>query len=185
MPPPIRKVRRSVWLLPLDGPRGEIAGAIVERLRRRGLPLELPASGWEDHHGQWRASSLAVGQLVTSAHPTGFVQVRVRLRVILLPLLLALSATGVLLSFNWVAGSVIALWILAELGLAWWRSHAAVEASLGEGQDAASPPRVGAGRGSSDEMAVLAAAGTTRLDLAGRRHQAGSSQPPAAAVEER
>jgi glycosyltransferase involved in cell wall biosynthesis len=79
LPQPIVRLPRGVLLLPEDRPRQELAAAVVRALRRGGLSV-LPASGWEDHDARLVGSALVSGELVTSNHPVGCVQVRVRRR---------------------------------------------------------------------------------------------------------
>jgi glycosyltransferase involved in cell wall biosynthesis len=78
-PQPIARLPRGVLLLPEDRPRHELAAAVVRALRHAGLSV-LPASGWEDHDARLIGSALVSGELVTSSHPVGCVQVRVRRR---------------------------------------------------------------------------------------------------------
>jgi hypothetical protein len=63
-------------LLPLAGPRAELAPLIISCLGTSGLGV---ASGgpWEDFDATLYASSLITGTLVTSAHPEGSVQLRI------------------------------------------------------------------------------------------------------------
>jgi hypothetical protein len=62
-----------------DRPRADLAAALVDALRRRGIRTEYP-SGWEDYDARLSLSPFADGELQTSSHPEGFVQVRVRFR---------------------------------------------------------------------------------------------------------
>jgi hypothetical protein len=66
-----------VLLLPCDRPREDLVALIVDVLRRRGLRVAC-GTGWEDFDATLGASGLLSGRLVTSAHPEGAVQLRVR-----------------------------------------------------------------------------------------------------------
>ena len=79
LPGPVRDVAGGVLLLPHDRPRRELVPAIAMAARRAGLRVS-GVTGWEDHDGRLTGSALIGGELVTSAHPQGAVQVRVRLR---------------------------------------------------------------------------------------------------------
>lgn len=79
LPGPGHQLPRGVLLLPEDRSRPELAAAIVVHLRRAGLRV-LPATGWEDYDARVVGSSLVTGDVVTTNHPQGCVQVRVRRR---------------------------------------------------------------------------------------------------------
>jgi hypothetical protein len=86
LPAQLRRLPRGVLLLAEDRPRAALAAAVVHAVRRVGVHA-VPASGWEDHDGRLYLSPLVRGELQTSSHPVGYVQVRVRCRPRLLPLL--------------------------------------------------------------------------------------------------
>jgi hypothetical protein len=62
-----------------DRPRADLAAGLVAELRRRGIRAWYP-SGWEDYDARLLLSPFAYGELQTSSHPEGFVQVRIRFR---------------------------------------------------------------------------------------------------------
>jgi GT2 family glycosyltransferase len=74
-------VRRSggVVVVPQDRPRAELAAELVDALRLEGVRAIHP-SGWEDYDARLLLSAFSHGELQTSAHPEGFVQVRIRFR---------------------------------------------------------------------------------------------------------
>ena len=76
---PIRQVPGGVLLLPADRPRADVAARIVDLLRQERVRT-WPASEWEDCDAHVRGSSLIMGELVTTSHPEGTVQLRVRPR---------------------------------------------------------------------------------------------------------
>lgn len=80
LPGPVVDVGRGVLQLPSDGPRADLAATIVGELRRAGLRV-IPASGWEDYDARLVGSAFVTGDLVTSGHLEGVVQLRVRRRV--------------------------------------------------------------------------------------------------------
>jgi glycosyltransferase involved in cell wall biosynthesis len=79
LPEGVRRVRGGIVVVPEDRPRSELAAALVSALRARGIRA-LPASGWEDYDARLLLSPFAYGELQTSSHPEGFVQVRIRFR---------------------------------------------------------------------------------------------------------
>jgi glycosyltransferase involved in cell wall biosynthesis len=79
MPTAVRHLRGGVVVVSEDRPRSELAAAMVEVLRGRGFRAMYP-SGWEDYDARLLLSALLYGELQTSSHPEGFVQVRIRMR---------------------------------------------------------------------------------------------------------
>jgi hypothetical protein len=79
LPTAVRRVRGGVVVVPEDRPRPELAEALIAALRLRGMRATCP-SGWEDYDARLSLSPFAYGDLQTSSHPEGFVQIRVRLR---------------------------------------------------------------------------------------------------------
>ena len=59
--------------------RDDLAAGLVKVLRRRGIRTVYPR-GWEDYDARLLLSPFASGELLTSSHPEGFVQVRVRFK---------------------------------------------------------------------------------------------------------
>jgi glycosyltransferase involved in cell wall biosynthesis len=120
LPGPARSGPGGVVLLPDDRPRPDLARDIVACLAGAGL-RSAPPTGWEEYDAGLAASSLIVGELLTSAH-AGAVQVRIRPRARRGPLVLALTAALVLAA----AGAVVPALVLTagaafELGRGLWR----------------------------------------------------------------
>ncbi len=80
----IHPAKGGVLLLVSDRSRAEITAHLVAVLQRAGFRVS-PGSGWEDYDARLVGSRLVMGELVTSGHPPGFVQLRVRRRLRLLP----------------------------------------------------------------------------------------------------
>lgn len=76
---PVVDLGRGVVLLPETGPRVELVSTIVDNLRRAGLRI-VPSTGWEPYDARIVGSTLVAGDLVTSSHPVGSVQLRVKRR---------------------------------------------------------------------------------------------------------
>jgi hypothetical protein len=79
LPAAVKEVSGGIVVVPEDRPRSDLAAALIAELRRRGIRAMTP-SGWEEHDAQLLLSGTVYGELQTSSHPEGFVQVRVRPR---------------------------------------------------------------------------------------------------------
>ena len=79
LPAGVRRVRGGIVVVPEDRPRADLAAGLVSALRAHGIRA-LPSSGWEDYDARLVLSPFAYGELQTSSHPEGFVQIRVRFR---------------------------------------------------------------------------------------------------------
>jgi hypothetical protein len=99
LPVPCLRVGHGLLVMPEDRPRPDFAMAVISELRRSGVRV-IPASGWEDYDARVLASTFVYGDLQTSSHPTGFVQLRIRrrLRRVRLGVAAAIAAAVSLLS---------------------------------------------------------------------------------------
>jgi hypothetical protein len=77
LPAPVARAAGGVVVVVEDRPRSEFAAAFIEALRARGLRVNAP-SGWEDCDARLLLSQMVAGELQTSSHPEGYVQVRIR-----------------------------------------------------------------------------------------------------------
>lgn len=121
LPGPVRQLRHGVLLFPQDRPRSEFVSAIIGYLRQAGMRM-LPGSGWEDYDSRLLCSSVVFGELVTSNHPDGAIQLRIRRR--LRWRFLALLLSGLLLvAFVAPIIAVVGVAALGAEGLrGFWRS---------------------------------------------------------------
>jgi O-antigen biosynthesis protein len=98
LPAAVQRVSGGVVVVPEDRPRSELAATLVEALRAHGIRAMYP-SGWEDYDARLILSHCVYGELLTSSHPEGFVQVRIRprprRRVLLVSLVLMAGAVVV------------------------------------------------------------------------------------------
>ncbi len=114
LPGPVRRVDRTTLLAPCDRPRAEFVSGVVGDLRRAGLRVAVP-SGWEDHDALLYGSALVCGELLTSAHPEGCIQLRVRLRARPRSLVaVALLAAGLVPLFGPAGPAVVAALAVAD-----------------------------------------------------------------------
>jgi glycosyltransferase involved in cell wall biosynthesis len=79
LPETVKEVSGGIVVVAEDRPRSDLAAALIAALRRRGIRAMTP-SGWEECDAQLVLSGSVYGELQTSSHPEGFVQVRVRAR---------------------------------------------------------------------------------------------------------
>lgn len=132
LPQPVRRLSRGVWLLPRERPRGELVTGLVRALRRNGIRVHPAVTGWDDHDARWNASTVLRAELVSSAHPEGFVHVGVRLRPRPLLWLLALAG-GALVVLDPRLAAVAGLLLAAEVGRGWWGARHDVGTALSAG----------------------------------------------------
>jgi O-antigen biosynthesis protein len=113
LPEAVGAGHNGVILMREDRPRSELAAALVSRLRHAKLKV-LPSSGWDDYDARIVRSTFVFGDLQTSSHPTGYVQIRVRRRLRKGRLSVAAAVTLVALTLGGpvLAGAVAALTIL-------------------------------------------------------------------------
>ncbi|MDP8901377.1 MAG: glycosyltransferase [Actinomycetota bacterium] len=125
LPGPVRQLRGGVLLLPEDRPRADVAASLVANLRRAGFRM-VTATGWEDFDVCLLAGPLLVGHLVTSAHPIGSIQLRVRRQLrrqrTMLFAVVALVATAL----NAMLGAVMLCVAAATLAVGFWRTGPSV-----------------------------------------------------------
>ncbi len=118
--PQFRRTAGGVLLGPATRPRAEIARAVQATLRTAGYGIGA-TTGWEDHDGSVSGSFLLAGRLITSEHPAGTLQLRIRRRwsragAILVPLVAAVCA--------WVSPSaliVVAGAVITDVAIGMWK----------------------------------------------------------------
>jgi glycosyltransferase involved in cell wall biosynthesis len=121
LPGPVRDIGHGALLLPETRPRAEIAAALVADLRQAGLRA-IPANGWEDYDVRLLGSTFVVGDLVTSSHPIGSVQLKVRRR----PRLFALCSVALVIALvamiNVVPAAVLGTAAVIDVARGAWRT---------------------------------------------------------------
>ena len=129
LPGPASLAPGGTVLLPAAGPRGDVAAAIGAALRRRGLRVAAP-TGWEDHDARLGLSALVAGDLVTSNHPPGTVQVcvRPRLRTARTAAAVAAGLALGLLAPVLAALAMVVVW--GDLARGWWRARRGIPGML-------------------------------------------------------
>jgi glycosyltransferase involved in cell wall biosynthesis len=125
LPGPVQRLGGGVLLLPEERPRAQLAADLVGDLRRAGFAVAVP-SGWEDHDATLVGSWLVLGELVTSSHPVGCVQVRVRRRLRSTRLLAAVGVAAALALVSTWATLVVAVALCVDVGRGLHRTGALV-----------------------------------------------------------
>lgn len=77
--PEARILDHGILLFADEDGRPALVSRLVGALRSAGIKVRVP-SGWEDHDARLLGSFVVAGDLISSAHPEGCVQVRVRKR---------------------------------------------------------------------------------------------------------
>lgn len=115
MPPAVRTAARGVVVFRHDGSRAGFAARLAGHLRGLGI-RSMALSGWEDHDGRFVLSPLVFGDLVTSSHPVGFVQARIRPRLRTARLLLLIGLGALALVANELMAPVVLVFVSSALG---------------------------------------------------------------------
>jgi len=72
---PVQALPGGVVLIREDRPRGQLVEDILALLRQAGAKV-VPPTGWEEYDARLLLSVFLAGDLTTSSHPVGWVQVR-------------------------------------------------------------------------------------------------------------
>ena len=131
LPGPAQQLPGGIVLLPEEQPRTDITSAVVGVLRRRGLRVGTP-TGWEDHDARFGLSALLAGQLITSSHPVGFVQLRIRLRPRPIRVLVAAAVVVVLATTVPPLGVLTLVVCVIDLASGWWRARSTLPRAIGQ-----------------------------------------------------
>jgi hypothetical protein len=137
LPAQVSRARGGVLVLAEDRPRATLAADLVTDLRRAGVRV-VPATGWEAHDARLIGSAVMTGDLVTSSHPIGYTQLRVRRRLRLLPLAFLVALAGALAQVSAVPAQAVAAVTLLSAAWGWWRTGPFVRRIV-ERQAAATP----------------------------------------------
>jgi O-antigen biosynthesis protein len=89
--------RKRVIVLREDRPRAQLAATFVAHLRQAKLRVQ-PSRGWDDYDARAVCSTFVFADLQTSSHPTGYVQVRVRVKLRRVRLAAAAAMTLIVLA---------------------------------------------------------------------------------------
>jgi hypothetical protein len=116
LPVPVKTLSRGIVVVPEDRSRGEIAAGLVNALRNRGIRALTP-DGWEDYDARLLLNPFAYGELQTSSHPEGYVQVRIRFRPRRRAVMVAGAATAALLVIIPPLAPILAAGYAAGVGL--------------------------------------------------------------------
>jgi glycosyltransferase involved in cell wall biosynthesis len=122
LPGSVRRAAGGVLVLADDRPRADLAAQLVARLRRGGIRVAL-AGEWDDHDARLVGSQLVIGELITSSHPPGTVQLRIRRKLARRRLLLLVTACAALAAADHPAIGAVGLTLgCLDLAWGWWRT---------------------------------------------------------------
>jgi hypothetical protein len=109
--------------------RAELAETLIALLRNSGIRVKQ-ATAWDDHDARIAAGPFMRGELLTSEHPAGCVQVRVRRK----PMIASVVAAIVLALLSALVAetlcAVLVVGILASAAWGVWRTGPAVQRAL-------------------------------------------------------
>jgi hypothetical protein len=104
----------GVFIFPDLGGRPALVASIVSSFRAAGMRVFVP-SGWEPYDARVSAGVLLTGELLSSAHPEGCVQVRVRAK--LRPRVALVVAIGLIVAWLLSLPAAITLTVLVVVEL--------------------------------------------------------------------
>jgi hypothetical protein len=105
-PRPTGRAAGRVFIYDVDRNRSALAAALIAHLRRGGLRVLAASGGWEDYDARIAAGPFVWGEMVSTEHPAGCIQVRVRRRPrrrVLAAAVVAMIAASILSSTLFVA----------------------------------------------------------------------------------
>jgi O-antigen biosynthesis protein len=132
VPQPTGRAAGRVLVYAADRDRAALATALIAHLRRGGLRV-LPATGWDDHDARIDAGPFVSGELLTTEHPAGCIQVRVRRRVRWPALGAAAIGAGMALSLSVTVSAVVVATVVGAALLGVWRTGPFVDRLLSAG----------------------------------------------------
>jgi glycosyltransferase involved in cell wall biosynthesis len=128
-PVPVRRAPGRVLVYTSTRPRAELAEALIALLRKSGMRVKQ-ATAWEDHDARIAAGPFVRGEFLTSEHPTGYVQVRVRQRPRGSNAIAALALVILASLMSAALCAVLVVGIMAWVGWGVWRTGPAVTQAL-------------------------------------------------------
>ena len=119
--PSIEPAAGGAMVMATAQPRDEVARSTLSTLRSAGYAVQ-GTSGWEDYDGRLGGSLLVAGDLITSDHPAGIVQARVRTRLRRWRLTLAITLVAfAFLALPRLAPLVMLCLVALDIGVGCWR----------------------------------------------------------------
>ena len=131
LPGPLTAVDRATLVTPSPGERAEVTAAAVAVLQRSGFRV-APGNGWTDFDARLRSGPFAIGDLISSGHVEGWVQLRVRRRLRWRATAAILVLAGVLAVLSPLVAAVVLAVGLGEMARGLWSVSAAVRRRLEE-----------------------------------------------------
>lgn len=120
LPEPVTTLGRRHIMFPAERSRDDLAATLVAGMRAEGLRV-LPVDCWDEVDATVVASTLVVGELVTSDHPVGFQQLRLQPRLRRGPVAAGLTAAVALGVVAWPLAVAAVVAGAVEIGRGWWK----------------------------------------------------------------
>jgi glycosyltransferase involved in cell wall biosynthesis len=117
--------KRGMVMIATSASRDEIMAGLVRHFRDGRLTVVAP-TGWEEHDCQVLASSMVAGDIVSSSHVPGTVQIRVRSRLRTAPLAAFVILAGIAAVANPAAALLFLLPAVVELGRGLWVTRSVI-----------------------------------------------------------
>jgi GT2 family glycosyltransferase len=128
LPGTIRDVDGTTLLMPAGG-RAELSAAFLTLLRRSGWRITV-GSGWEDYDARVIAGPFIFGDVLSSNHPHGCTQLRVRRRVRWTSTAVVLAVITIVAFLDLLAAVLVLAMALVETGREFWRTGGALSRAL-------------------------------------------------------
>jgi glycosyltransferase involved in cell wall biosynthesis len=122
---------RRILVVPHSGPRPELVAAVAAHIRRSGVRA-MASTGWDTFDVRVIGSTIVGGELVTSAYPEGYVQVRIRRRPRGWGTTVAIAGFAFTSAIDPLAGLVFGSAAVAEITRGWWRTGPVVRRAVRE-----------------------------------------------------
>jgi hypothetical protein len=129
VPRPTGRGAGRVLVYAADRERTALAAALIAHLRRGGMRV-VAATGWDDHDARIAAGPFVCGEFLTTEHPAGCIQVRVRRRVRRRALGAAAIGAGVALTISGTVFAIVAATVAVTALQGLWRTGPLVERLL-------------------------------------------------------
>lgn len=129
LPGPMTFTGRGTMIAPYEGSRAELAAAAVNVLQLAGVRVS-PGTGWEDYDARLSGGLFVLAGLVTSDHPQGWVQLRIRRGLRWRAAATALAVTGIAAFISPLLALLAVAGVLAETCRGLWCTGKRVHRAL-------------------------------------------------------
>ncbi|HEX4862601.1 MAG TPA: glycosyltransferase [Acidimicrobiales bacterium] len=125
LPSPVSRASGGTLVFPADGMRDRFVATLIGRADLGNGRLRA-AGGWADHDASLKGSVLVSGKLISSDHPVGWVQLRVRRSVRRPPLAALVLGAAILAAIQPPAAVALCVLGFIDAARGYWRSGALI-----------------------------------------------------------